>query len=132
MKIFTQDEQPKTENQRYAPRWNLEGHRACQMNQGSMAFEGHLKDVSCAGACIETDQNFLINQKINLTLHLSDRGVVNVCGTAVWAKAVNSHHEIGIHFFNTSSETQEIILRHAINANKELLKDHWFKGWEGK
>jgi len=130
METFTQNEQLKNGNKRYTPRWNIQDYCACQMSKGSLACEGHLKDVSCTGACVETDQNVPINQNINLTLHLPDRGVVNVCGKAVWARAVNSHHEIGIHFFNTSSKTQDTILQHAVGANKELLKDHWFKGWE--
>jgi len=94
-----------------------------------MDCEGHFKDMSCTGVCVETDQNFPINQNVNLILHLPDRDVINVCGMAVWAKAVNSHFEIGIHFFNTSSETQDTILQHATKANEELLTNHWFQGW---
>jgi len=129
MNTLMQDEELKTENKRYTPRWNLQDRSAYQMNIGSEACEGHLKDVSCTGACVETDQDLPINQNVNLTLHLPDRGAINVCGTAVWAKAVNSHYEIGIHFFNTSSEAQDTILQHAARANKRLLTEHWFKGW---
>jgi len=129
MKTFMQDEQSNTGNKRYTPRWSLQGHSVYQMNIGSMACEGHFKDVSCTGACVETDQDFPINQNVNLTLHMPDSGVINVCGKAVWAKAVNSHYEIGIHFFNTSSETQDAILQYAAKANKKLLTDHLFEGW---
>jgi len=129
MKTFMQDEQSKTGNKRHTPRWNLQGHCAYQMNEWPMACEGHFKDVSCTGVCVETDQNFPINQKFNLTLHLPEKVVVNVCGTTVWAKAVNSHFEIGFHFFNTSGETQDTILLHAANVNQASLTEHWFSGW---
>jgi len=132
MKPVMQDEQSETENKRFTPRWNLQGDCACEMNNGSTVREGHLKDVSCAGVCLETDKNFPVNQNVDLTLHLPNGGVVNVCGKSVWTKAVNSHFEIGFHFFNTSGETQDTILQHAAHSNRELLTDHWFEGWKGK
>jgi len=131
MKKFMQDEQLKTGNKRHTPRWNLQGQCVYQMNEEPLGCDGHFKEVSCSGACVETDQNFPINQNVNLTLHLPGRGVITVCGTAVWTKAVNSHYEIGIHFFDISSETQDTILQYAANTNKALMADHWFQGWEG-
>lgn len=127
MLTHAQDDNPIAENKRYTPRWNLQAHCLCRMNEDGTAYEGHVKDVSCSGACIATDQHFEIDQKVNLTLFLSEMGVVNVCSTVVWTKV----NEIGIHFFNTSHETQETIIQHAVNANKELLADYWFKGWGG-
>jgi len=132
MKPFTQDEQSAVGHKRYAPRWNMRAHCTCSTNKNSMTYEGHVKDVSCSGACMSTDHDIALNQMVNLTLHLPEKGLVRVNGTAVWSKAVNSHHEIGIHFFNTSPETQEAILQYAMSVNKEVLQDHMFKGWEGR
>jgi len=129
MKTFILDEQLKTENKRHTPRWNLQGQCVYHMDKGPVDYEGHFKDVSCAGACVETDQNFPINQNVSLTLHLPDEGVINVCGTAVWSKAFNFRYKIGIHFFNMSGEMQDTILQHAANANNVLLTENWFKGW---
>jgi len=130
MKTFMQDEHSKNGNKRHTPRWNLQGHCVYQSYKGPIDSKSQFKDVSCTGVCVETDQNFPINQNVNLTLHLPDSGVINVCGTAVWAKAVNSHFEVGIHFFNLSGETQDTILLHAANVNQELLTEHWFQGWK--
>jgi len=132
MPTFTQNEKSMAENKRYTPRWSLEAHYVHRMNKEDMAYKGHVKDVSCLGACLTTDQCFAINQKINLTLLLPERGVVRVCGTVAWIKEVNSQNEIGIDFFNTSIETQETILQHAINTDKDSLTNHWFEGWEGR
>jgi len=129
MSIFTKKEKPAEENKRYAPRWTVHANCVCQTNKGLTSYEGHVIDVSCAGACFSTDRQLAINENVNLTLFLPDRGAVHVFGTAVWSKAVNSHHEIGIHFFNTSSEAQENILQHAVHANKQQMKDHLFGGW---
>jgi len=127
MITFTQNE-----NKRYAPRWDVQANCACRMDKEGMLYGGHVEDVSCSGACITVDQDFEINQNLNLTLFLSEENVVRVCGTAVWTKVVNSQRKVGIHFFNTSSEAQETILHHAVNMNNELLTDHWFKDWEGR
>jgi len=130
MPTLTQDEKSVAENKRYTPRWGVQTHFTCRMNEEDTVYEGHLKDMSCSGACITTDQCFAINQKINLTLFLSEKGIVRLCGTAVWTKVVNFQKRVGIHFFNTNSETQETIFQHVLNVNKEFVTDYWFKGWE--
>lgn len=131
MQIFDQNEKPNVENKRYAPRWGAQAQCVCRMDKDNMPHEGQLKDVSCAGARVSTDQQLEINQNVDLTLFLSESGVVKVCGTVAWSEVVNSQKNVGIHFFNTSSEAQEAILQHAHSGNKKLLADCWFKGWEG-
>jgi len=132
MQTLNLNEKPIVENKRYAPRWGSQAHFVCRTNIEDAAFESHIKDLSCSGACLSTDQQFTINQNVNLTLFLSDKGVVRTTGTVMWTEIVNFQKRVGIRFFNTSSETQETILKSAVNGNKKILTDFLFKDWASK
>ena len=49
----------------------------------------------------------------------------------MWSKQENQYNQIGVIFFNTSSQAQDLILQHAFEINKEELMKHWYKDWFG-
>jgi len=96
------------------------------------AYEGRVKDLSCSGAKVVTDQNFPVNQKMDLNLHIPGYDTVSAPGRVVWAHTVDGQNVIGVRFFNISCAAQDVILRYALHTNKEALIKYWFEGWEGK
>jgi len=132
MITFTQGTKAKLKNKRSMPRWNTQGHCIYRVNNDAPRFEGHVKDVNCSGTCLITNQDISIDQKIHLTIHISDSDVIRVSGIAIWKRISNKENMIGIRFFNASSETQDKILQYALYTDRETLVNHWFDGWEGR
>ena len=114
------------------PRWNAQGRCVYRVNNDSISHDGHVKDISCSGVCLTTSQNLRIDQKIHLTIHISDNDVVRVSGAVVWKRVIYSENMFGIRFFNASCETEDTILQYALYTNREALVSYWFDGWKGK
>ncbi|OGX18626.1 MAG: hypothetical protein A2Y04_03690 [Omnitrophica WOR_2 bacterium GWC2_45_7] len=116
---------------RYFPRWQVQNRVLYQLENEAQMYEGSTKDLSCAGACLCVDKEIKLNQKINLTVYLSDKERVTLTGEVMWSKQENQYNQIGVIFFNTSSQAQDLILQHAFEINKEELMKHWYKDWFG-
>jgi len=99
MITFTQGTKVESKNKRLKPRWDSQGHCMYRTNNDRNSHKGQVKDISCSGACITTNQDFAINQKIHLTIHMPDNNVVRVSGTAVWKRVNDIENMIGIQFF---------------------------------
>ena len=119
-------------DRRYLPRWEINNRVLYRLDDHGQTYIGCLKDLSSSGACVHVDQNLPLNQKLNLTIRLSEVRIVNVEGKVVWNDDIKNHHYIGIHFQNVTDHAQQLILDHAFELNHEEVVNHWFKGWEGK
>ncbi len=125
------DENAATDSdQRYFPRWEVKNAVSYQLDKTKETYEGYTQDLSCAGACITSDTKFAPNQKIKLTVYLSPKTTVNLNGNILWAKKEGKENQIGVSFYNTGEETQELILQHAFNLHKEKFLKHLFDGWK--
>ncbi|VAX36448.1 hypothetical protein MNBD_UNCLBAC01-487 [hydrothermal vent metagenome] len=122
-------------DQRYFPRWEVESKVVYRLENDVQSHEGLTKDLSSTGARITTETNLLPQQKIQLTVHLSDAIIISLNGYIIWvkgAKASYGANQMGIGFTNMSTHIQEVILQHAFELDRERLKKHWFKGWDDK
>lgn len=123
----------KTSDQRYLPRWEVKNRVVYRLNDEARPHEGQSKDLSCTGACIRTKDKLSPNQKVKLTIYLSDETAVQVEGQIVWNKPSQDHESlVGVMFVNTTQKTQDLILKHAFEIKKDELVKHWFSGWEKK
>ena len=115
---------------RYFPRWPVRNHILYRAKNHPNSNEGHTKDLSCAGTCAYVNEILPIHQKLNLTVHLSKKTVVELQGVVVWQNTSTLPYQAGIEFYNTSDETLSRILQHAFEIDRTKMLNHWFEGWK--
>ncbi len=115
-------------DKRYFPRWEVQNRVLFQLKDNPEIFEGHTTDLSCVGMCLYAHQPLSIHQKIKLVVYLSGETSVSLFGIAVWANNEESSRKVGIVFYNTPLETQDLILQFAFNLNKERFLNDVFEG----
>ena len=71
-----------------------------------------------------------VNQKINLTIYLTDSVSVKVVGNVLWCKKIPKGILAGVIFEDTKPKTQQTILDYAFEIKRDDLVNHWFKGWD--
>ena len=86
------------EERRYLPRWAVSNRVIYQRESGTAVHEGHSRDVHFAGACICTKEHLPLNQKLKLTIYLSDHTAIEVDGTVLWHKPMGEQYLVGINF----------------------------------
>jgi len=125
--------QPMTKNpadHRYFPRWEVDSRVLFQTENDPEFHEAHTKDISCAGAALCTQYPLTQHQKIKITLFLPNGTPVNLHGEVLWASTrENQEQLLGISFFNTAPEAQQLILQQAFEIDRKQLVSNWFKGW---
>lgn len=117
---------------RYLPRWKVNNRIQFKTSQDPQLHEARSRDLSCAGACLVTEQPLAADQKIEMTIFLDERTAVEVHGKALWNRAYAAGNLAGIAFYNTTMEIQDLILQHAFEIRREDVVNQWFKGWEKK
>lgn len=120
------------DDKRYFPRWQVSNRVFYQLEKSGRSYECRSRDLNCAGACLLTDQGIAANQKVKLTIDLSDAVSVDVEGRTLWCRPVAGRNLTGIIFTNVKPEVQDSILDYAFEVKKEDVVKHWFKGWNGK
>lgn len=129
MNVETAQSRDNPSDQRYFPRWEVNNRVLYQLEDQADIMQGKTKDLSCAGACIAVDRP-LTNQKIKLTFFLSRNASVDVEGNVLWSlKTDEGDVEIGVAFTEISPQSQDLILQHAFEVNREEVVRHWFDGW---
>ena len=116
-------------DKRYFPRWEVQNRVLYQAGRSSSFREAVTRDLSCAGACLCTQEAVGPEQKIKLTVFLSEETKVELLGKVVWIQFQEDKNLIGVNFFNTEKEAQDLILEHAFSLNRKKLIDHWYQGW---
>jgi len=74
-------------DKRYLPRWEVENRVLYRLDNESNPHEGQSKDISCTGACIRTKSKLSPQQKVKLTIYLSEASSIQVEGEIVWNKS---------------------------------------------
>lgn len=115
---------------RYFPRWEVNNRVSYHLEGHKESYEGKTKDISCAGACIAGNGQVTLHQKIELTLQLNDVTRVKLKGHILWVKIENNQPQMGVTFYDTPDEVQNLILQHAFEVDKEQVVKQWYKGWE--
>ncbi len=116
-------------DKRYFPRWEVKNRVLFQKDSDCEVHEGTTKDLSCAGTCLFTEQPLILHEKIKLVVYLSEEVSLSLQGIVVWIKGSESLREIGVIFYNTPSEAQDLMLQFAFSLNKERFLTNIFKGW---
>ena len=117
-------------DKRYFPRWEVQNRVLYQPFKSSDPKEAITRDLSCAGACICMEDSIGLDQKIKLTVYLSEETKVDLLGKVVWIKLQGDKNFVGVNFFNTEQEAQDLILEYAFSLDRSKLINHWYKGWD--
>lgn len=127
--VNKQNDYSHPDEKRYVPRWEVK-NPVTGIIDDKIDLQGEIVDLSCAGTRITFDQGLgEVNQKVELTVYLSDDIKVDLHGNIVWAKNVWDKREVGVKFFNTSSRIQQMILDHSYEVDRKTVVNHWFEGW---
>jgi len=118
-------------DKRYFPRWEVTGRTSYSLEGDQNIYEGKTKDLSCAGACIVGDGHIAPQQKINVTIELSEGTSIKLTGHILWVRSEDGQRQMGITFYDTPDDVQELILKYAFEIDKNKVINHWFKGWDG-
>ena len=114
---------------RYLPRWEASNRVIYRCESDKSKHEGKSRDVHFAGASLYVDHPLPPNQKLKMTIYLSDNDTVDVVGKILWNKELGKECLIGVQFFEVSKEVQDTLLKYAFELKKEDLIKHWFEGW---
>ncbi|MBF0531833.1 MAG: PilZ domain-containing protein [Candidatus Omnitrophica bacterium] len=117
-------------DQRYLPRWETRNRVALHLANSPQHFEAYTKDISCAGARLETPKGLNPGQQVDLKIYMHDGICVEARGQIVWIKphAEEETDEAGIHFYNMPEHQQNTILEYAFEIVRDPRKI-WFKEW---
>jgi len=121
---------PSYEDKRYIPRWEVQNRVLLQKDEKVPAQEAVSRDISCVGICVELKEDVQVNQKINLTIYLTDSVSIKVLGSVLWTKKTPQGILAGVIFEGTKPKTQQTILDYAFEIKRSDLVNHWFKGWD--
>ena len=123
------DQDSSYDDKRYIPRWEVNNRILLQTEEDNNVRECRSRDISCVGICLSTPQELSVNQKVRLTVYLSEATQIQVIGTILWTKKTTDGNLVGIIFEDTKPETQDLILDYAFEIKREDLVKHWFRGW---
>lgn len=115
---------------RYFPRWEVEDPVLYRVDGEQESHEGHTKDLSCAGACIVGQGDIVPHQKIKLIVELSEGVKVKLNAHILWVRIENNRWHMGVTFYNTPDDIQNLILQHAFELDRDKFLKQLYKGWD--
>ncbi len=124
-----QQDKTRRDDQRYIPRWQIDNRIFYRLDNDSELQEGRSRDLSCAGICLQTEQELLPEQKMKLKVYLSRNKSVDLQGHILWSRKIPQGFLAGIAFDDIKPENQDVILDYAFEIKRSDLVNHWFKGW---
>ena len=120
----------KDNDMRYFPRWDVNDLVLYQLDGEHEFHEGQTKDISCAGACITGYGDVSPHQKIKVIVELTEGVKIKLNAHILWVKIENNHPQMGVTFYDTPDDVQNLILHHAFELNRDKFLKHLYKGWE--
>ncbi len=114
---------------RYLPRWEVNNRVLCRYDENFDSLECRSMDLSCAGTCLVMRQQLKPDQKVKLTIYLTEAKAVEVEGHVAWSRVSGYGNLAGISFDDTTLDIQDTILKYAFEFKKKDLVQHWFEGW---
>ncbi|MCK5579759.1 MAG: PilZ domain-containing protein [Candidatus Omnitrophica bacterium] len=124
----TDNSGPNNDN-RYLPRWEVNNRIVCKVKETADIYECRSMDISCSGACLISRESIPFNEKVHLTVYLTEDEHLDVDGHVVWTRPAQYGNLMGIMFDNLKTEIQELILDYAFEIKKDDVQKHWFDGW---
>ncbi len=120
----------KDNDMRYFPRWDVSDPVLYQLDGEREPHEGQTKDISCAGACITGSGDVSPRQKIKMIVELAEGIKIKLNAHILWVKIENNHSEMGVTFYDTPDDVQNLILQHAFELDRDGFLKQLYKGWE--
>ena len=120
----------KNNDMRYFPRWDVNDPVLYQLDGEQESHEGQTKDISCAGACITGAGNVSPRQKIKMIVELAEGIKIKLNAYILWVKIEDNHSEMGVTFYDTPDDVQNLILQHAFELDRDGFLKQLYKGWE--
>ena len=115
---------------RYFPRWEVNDSVLYNLDGEENSYEGQTEDISCAGACITGVGNVSPHQKIKVTIELAEGVKIKLNAHILWVRIENNQPKMGVTFYNTPDDVQNLILKHAFELDREKFVKQLYKGWE--
>lgn len=119
-------------DQRYLPRWNVKNRVKYALCDRDGINEGTTQDLSCAGACLKSEELLMPGQELRMKIFLDEENAVEVLGHVVWNRLSSDGRYAGVHFDTASPECQDTILNYAFEINPDTMVKHWFSGWNNQ
>jgi hypothetical protein len=123
---------PQEKERRYLPRWHVNNRVLCRLDNAQVTLECRSRDLSCAGIEIVSREYISPQQKVNLTICLTETKALEVTGRVVWQKPSLSGNLAGVVFEDNPQEIQDVILKYAFEFKKKDVLNHWYDGWNGE
>ena len=118
---------------RYLPRWEVNNRVLCRTDADlDLPHECRSVDLSCSGVGLVARDKIEPQQKVKLTIYLTESKAIEVEGRVVWHKLSLYGHLAGVIFENAPSDIQDTILRYAFEFKKRDVINHWYEGWGGE
>ena len=115
---------------RYFPRWEVNDPVLYHLDGGKKSYEGQTKDISCAGACITGTGNVSPHQKIKVIVELAEGVKIKLNAHILWVKIENNQPQMGVTFYDTPDDVQNLILQHAFEVDRDKFLKQLYRGWE--
>jgi len=118
-------------DKRYLPRWEAKNRIAYQFSESQQDNECFSHDLSSVGICLRTPRPLPLNQRIKLTVYLTEQNFFPAEGRVVWSRMTSEGDSLnGVLFEKITPQSQEMILQYAFEFKRDDLVKHWFQGWE--
>lgn len=105
-------------DKRYFPRWQVKKLALCSFKKNTQTLEAMTVDLSCTGACLQTNVPIPLKTKIKTTIHLSKTKTVQLTGGVVWHKPSKDGHLYGIKFSKMNTSSENLLFCYAFNINR--------------
>ncbi len=123
-----QDTRLKKDDYRYFPRWEVANKITYKHENGVNFHECVSRDISNTGICLRTYEKVQPEQKLLMTIELSDGVTIQVQGRAIWGKIDERDFLVGVHFEDISEKVQEMIFNCAFESRKDQFQQKWYEG----
>ncbi|MDD3374952.1 MAG: PilZ domain-containing protein [Candidatus Omnitrophica bacterium] len=123
-----QDKCRLDDDNRYFPRWEVSNKVTYKHESGINFHEGVSRDISNTGVCLRTYEKIQPQEKLFMTIELSDGISIQAQGRALWEKVGEKDFLVGVRFEDISEKVQEMIFNCAFECQKGQFQEKWYEG----
>ncbi|MDP8265099.1 MAG: PilZ domain-containing protein [Candidatus Aceula lacicola] len=123
-----QSSRQQSDDGRYFPRWEVANKITYKHERGVNFHECVSRDISNTGVCLRTYEKIQPQEKLLMTIELSDGASIQVQGRALWEKHDAKDFLVGLRFEDISEKIQEMIFNCAFECQKGQFQEKWYEG----
>ena len=117
-----------SDDYRYFPRWEVANKITYKHENGVNFHECLSHDISNTGLCMRTYERIKPNERLAMTIELTDGVSVQVNGRSLWQKDGDRDFLVGIRFEEISEKVQDMIFNCAFESHPQQFQQKWFEG----